>query len=90
MGDEIINKIKKTVGLSIIGSAVMFSAVTYIVGSMIYDGSVGSVPAIAKDDMIDYYKGREDKLLDKLDNYKYNKLFVKSSINNYDIEGDNS
>ncbi|GAB6168492.1 alpha/beta hydrolase [Clostridium carnis] len=65
---------------------IVFLSLTYIVGGMVYNGSVGSSPEVDKDSMIEVYSSREDKLLDKLEKYNSEKTFVKSSINGYDVE----
>ena len=65
---------------------ILFSTVTYIVGQMVYNGSVGSKTEVSKDEMIDFYSKKEDKRLETLNKYKHEKLFVKSPKNGYDIE----
>lgn len=65
---------------------ILFSTVTYIVGQMVYNGSVGSKTEVAKDEMIDFYSKKEDKRLETLNKYKHEKLFVKNPKNGYDIE----
>lgn len=80
------NKRILSVGLAV---AVTFSVATYIIGSMVYDGSVGSEPEISKEVMAQHYSIEGDKPLLTLENYKYEKFFVNSSVNGYDIEGMN-
>lgn len=81
-----MKKSKKIVLSIIITIALLFSIATYIVGSMVYEGTAGSKPEVSKENMIKHYSGREDKVLDKLEKYKYEKLFVSSPENGYDIE----
>lgn len=79
------NKNKLIAGIAITGAA-LFSGITYAVGKMVYKASVGSSPSIDKDNMIDHYANREDKILDKLGRYDNEKLFIESPRNGYDIE----
>ena len=76
------NKIK----IAIISLIILFVGITYIVGGMVYDGSIGSKPEVSVQAMAEYYESNEDKLLEKLDNYKQEKKLIKSEKNGYDIE----
>lgn len=80
-----LKKNKKVIAIiSVI--TVVFIGATYIVGGMVYDGSIGSKPEVAVEVMAEYYENSEDKPLEKLDNYNYEKSFIKSEKNGYDIE----
>lgn len=79
------NKNKIIAGI-VVGGLALFSGMTYIIGSMVYDGSVGSKPEVDKDEMVEVYSNREDKLLDTLEKYNSEKIFIKSEKNGYDIE----
>lgn len=81
-----MSKKKKIIIGLLAGSVVLFSMVTYIVGSMVYAGSVGSSPEVNKDEMIEVYSQKEDKPLNKLEEYNSEKLVIKSEKNGYDIE----
>lgn len=81
-----MNKRNKILIGSVASIAVVFSVATYIVGGMVYDGSAGAKPTVAKADMETYYSKNEDKPAEKLKKYKHEKLFVKSEKNGYDIE----
>lgn len=76
---------KIILSIALIG-LILFSTVTYIVGQMVYNGSVGSKTEVPKDEMVDFYRKKEDKRLEILDKYKHEKLFIKSPKNGYDIE----
>ncbi len=78
-------KNKLIAGIGITGVA-LFSGITYAVGKMVYKASVGSSPAVAKENMLAHYANREDKILDKLERYNNERLFIESPKNGYDIE----
>lgn len=80
-----IKRNKIILGISVV-IAGLFAGVTYIVGGMVYDGSIGSKPEVAVEAMAEYYEASKDKPLDELANYSYEKKLIKSEKNGYDIE----
>lgn len=81
----------KKIGRVILGAglviATTFVTATYIIGSMVYNGSVGSEPEVSQEAMAEHYSTEGDKPLFTLENYKYEKFFINSAVNEYDIEG---
>ena len=80
-----MNKKRLILG-SVIGTGSVFAAATWVVGKMVYDGTVGSEASVKAEDMTVFYGKREDKVLDKLAKYENETSFVESPINGYNVE----
>ncbi len=65
---------------------VVFGAVTYIVGGMVYDGTVGDVPFVEAEAMPVFYAEDEQNVLNQLENYESESKMIKSDQNGYEIE----
>ena len=82
-----MSKKKVAIGLgSVVGVGSVFAAATWIIGNMVYDGSVGSEPSVSAEEMAAFYMQREDKVLDRLANYQHETHFITSPENGYDVE----
>lgn len=82
-----MSKKKVAIGLgSVVGVGSVFAAATWIIGNMVYDGSVGSEPSVSAEEMTAFYTQREDKVLDRLANYQHETHFITSPENGYDVE----
>ena len=66
-----MKKKKVVIGSGIVATATaaVVGAATWIVGGMVYDGTVGKKASVKADEMEAFYANREDKVLDTL--YKY-------------------
>ena len=64
----------------------MVGAATWIVGGMVYDGTVGKKASVKADEMEAFYANREDKVLDTLEKYEHETVFINSEVNGYEIE----
>lgn len=73
-------------GIAVTAGAGLIGAATWIIGGMVYDGSVGKKPSVKAEDMIDFYSNREDKVLDQLAKYEHETIFVTSEVNGYEVE----
>ncbi|CEQ09301.1 alpha/beta hydrolase [[Clostridium] sordellii] len=60
---------------------------SYVVGYLVYDGSVGSHQKIKNEDIVEVFSHRKGKPLEKLENYKYEDVFINSPENGYKVEG---
>ena len=49
----------------------LFLIISYVVGFLVYDGSVGSVQKIKDEDIVEVFSHREGRPLEKLKNYNY-------------------
>lgn len=80
-----MNKRKKfiTIMLSLLIAIVL--GVPYIMGMLVYDGSVGSSQKIKNEEVIDVFSAREDRPLNELENYKNEDLMIDTP-NGYEIE----
>lgn len=67
-----------------VGSA--FTLATWIIGNMVYDGTVGKNPSVSADDMTVFYTEREDKVLETLEKYNHATTFIESPANGYEVE----
>lgn len=65
----------------------LFLIISYVVGFLVYDGSVGSVQKIKDEDIVEVFSHREGRPLEKLKNYKYEDVFISSPENGYKVEG---
>ncbi|MGX4600686.1 alpha/beta hydrolase [Faecalimicrobium sp. JNUCC 81] len=80
-------KNKKKIAIIIISIiTILFLTVSYVVGYLVYDGSVGSEQSIKNEEVLEVFSNRENKPLDRLKNYKYEDLSIKSPKNGYDVE----
>lgn len=77
---------KKTVIGTTIGFGSLFTLATWIIGNMVYDGTFGKKPSVKAEDMVHFYSQREDKVLEKLQQYEHTTKFVMSPENGYDVE----
>ncbi|MEF9992171.1 MAG: alpha/beta hydrolase [Romboutsia sp.] len=77
---------KKIAIISILTISILFLVVSYIVGGMVYDGSVGSKQKIENQEVLEVFSNRENKPLEVLEKYQYEDLFINSPKNGYDIE----
>lgn len=73
-------------GIAATAAATVVGAATWIIGGMVYDGTVGKKPSVKAKDMPTFYAEREDKVLETLDCYDHETVFVKSEVNDYDVE----
>ena len=83
-----MKKKKMIIGSSIVATATagLVGVATWIVGGLVYDGSVGKDASVKSEDMVEFYSNREDKVLDKLANYEHETVFVNSEVNGYKLE----
>lgn len=83
-----MKKKKMIIGSSIVATATagLVGVATWIVGGLVYDGSVGKDASVKSEDMVEFYSNREDKVLDKLANYEHETVFVNSQTNDYEVE----
>ena len=81
-----MKKKKKVIISSTVGAGSIFALATWIIGNMVYDGTVGKTPSVSAEDMTVFYTEREDKVLDTLDKYEHATTFVQSPINGYEVE----
>ncbi|MEG1311802.1 MAG: alpha/beta hydrolase [Romboutsia sp.] len=77
---------KKIIMIALSTISILFLIVSYIIGSMVYDGSVGSEQSIKDEDVLETFSNRENKPLERLENYKYEDIFIESLNNGYDVE----
>lgn len=80
------NKKKKAIIITSSILAALFLVISYVVGYLVYDGSVGSEQSIKNEDVMEVFSEREGKPLEKLENYKYEDVFIDSPENGYEIE----
>ncbi|MDE5976882.1 MAG: lysophospholipase [Turicibacter sp.] len=73
-------------GIAATATVAFVGAATWIVGGMVYDGSVGKQPSVLAEDMTVFYTEREDNVLGTLENYQSETVFLNSEVNGYDIE----
>ncbi|MGL4654305.1 MAG: alpha/beta hydrolase [Sarcina sp.] len=66
--------------------ATIFIGGSHVVGKLVYDTSIGLSQKVKNEDMVAVYGKRAGNPLEKLNNYKHEKLMVKSEINNYNID----
>ena len=55
-------------GIAATTTVAALGAATWIIGGMVYDGTVGKKPSVKAEDMEEFYSTREDKELDTLAN----------------------
>ena len=63
----------------------LWIAISYIMGKLVYDGSVGSSQKIKNEDVVEVFSKRKEKPFDKLKNYKTEDLFINTP-NDYKVE----
>lgn len=63
----------------------IFLGASYVMGMLVYNGSVGSSQKIKNEDVVEVFSSREDKPLDRLENYESEDIMIDSS-NGYEIE----
>lgn len=80
------NKVVIGSGIAATATVAALGAATWIIGGMVYDGTVGKKPSVKAEDMKEFYSTREDKVLDTLANYEHETVFVKSEVNDYEVE----
>ena len=83
-----MKKKKVVIGSGIVATATaaVVGAATWIVGGMVYDGTVGKKASVKADEMEAFYANREDKVLDTLEKYEHETVFINSEVNGYEIE----
>ena len=81
-----MNKKKKVFLITLILGTTIFISGSYIIGKLVYTSSLGLSQAIKTEDMVAVYSKRDGNPLAKINDYKNEKLMVKSEVNNYDIE----
>ncbi|RDY23681.1 alpha/beta hydrolase [Romboutsia maritimum] len=64
---------------------ILWLVMSYIIGKLVYDGSVGSSQKIKNEDVVEVFSKREDKPFEKLSNYKTEEILI-DTLNNYKIE----
>ena len=73
-------------GIAAATSAAVVGAATWIIGGMVYDGTVGKKASVKAEEMEEFYSNREDKVLEKLEKYEHETVFVNSEENSYEVE----
>lgn len=73
-------------GIATATSAAVVGAATWIIGGMVYDGTVGKKASVKAEEMEEFYSNREDKVLEKLEKYEHETVFVNSEENSYEVE----
>ena len=66
--------------------AVIFFVVTYIVGNLVYDGTVGAKPHVKAEAMTDFYEQNEQDVMSQLSKYEMTSKMIESKKNGYEIE----
>ncbi|MGL5712597.1 MAG: alpha/beta hydrolase [Paraclostridium sp.] len=77
---------KKAIIISSSAIVILFLVVSYVVGYLVYDGSVGSEQSIKNEEVVEVFSNRENKPLERLENYKYEDVFIDSPKNGYKVE----
>ncbi len=73
-------------GIAATTTAAIVGAATWIIGGMVYDGTVGKKASVKAEEMEEFYSNREDKVLEKLEKYEHETVFVNSEENGYEVE----
>ncbi|WP_234885190.1 alpha/beta hydrolase [Clostridium tarantellae] len=77
--------LKKILSIIISVVLVLFIGLSYVLGRLVYKGSVGSSQKIKNEDVVEVFSKEEDKPLYELEKYKHEKFMIPSS-NGYDVE----
>ena len=72
-------------GIAATTTAAIVGAATWIIGGMVYDGTVGKKASVKAEEMEEFYSNREDKVLEKLEKYEHETVFVNSEENGYNV-----
>lgn len=64
----------------------IFIGASHVIGKLVYDTSIGLSQKVANEDMATVYSRRVGNPLERLNQYEYEKLMVKSDVNKYNID----